>query len=70
MDWGVVFMVYFFCGLNDDGFVDVIFFYVVLRNGFFDGDDDDVVYWCIVMVWIIQDFDVLNLVGVGVVSNI
>lgn len=36
VDCGFVFMMNFFCGVYDNGFMDVIFFNVIMWNGFFN----------------------------------
>lgn len=70
VDDGIVGMMYVVFGVNDYGSYDLVFFYFVVWNCFFDGDFDDVVDVGVMVVGIVEYFDVYYMMCVVVVSDI
>lgn len=69
MNYGVVWVVYIVVGVDYNSGYYIIFFNVVVWNCFFYCDFDDVINVCIVVVGVIQYFDVLYLMGVVVIGD-
>ncbi|EAQ13040.1 hypothetical protein RB2654_11098 [Rhodobacterales bacterium HTCC2654] len=69
-DRGAVFTTDFFGGAHDDGLADVTFLHAAARDGFLDGDDDDVAHRSVFTLGTTQDLDALHPASAGVVSDI